>query len=48
LRNAAPIIPGFGRAFLPSSVIGFFYGAFRLHLDQMEHAPINNPARYRL
>ena len=30
------------------SIIGFFYGAFQPHLDQMQHAPINNPARYRL
>jgi hypothetical protein len=25
----------------------FFYGAFQPHLDQMQHASINNPARYR-
>jgi hypothetical protein len=47
LRNAAPVVPGLGRACLPSSIIGFFYGAFQPHLDQMQHAPINNPARYR-
>ena len=28
--------------------VGFFYGAFRPHLDQMQHAPINNSARHRL
>jgi hypothetical protein len=38
---------GFGRACLPSSIIGFFYDAFQPHLDEMQHAPINNPARNR-
>jgi len=33
---------------LPSSIIGFFHGAFQPHLDQMQHASINDPARYRL
>ena len=33
---------------LPSSIVGFFHGAFQPHLDQMQHAPINDPARYRL
>jgi hypothetical protein len=33
-----------GRACLPSSIVGFFYGAFQPHLDQMQHAPINNSA----
>jgi hypothetical protein len=28
LRNAAPVVPGFSRPCLPSSIIGFFYGAF--------------------
>jgi hypothetical protein len=48
LRDAAPVVPGFGRPFLPSSIVGFFHGTFQPHLDQMQHAPINNPARYRL
>jgi hypothetical protein len=48
LAECAPIVPGFGRACLPSSIIGFFYRAFQPHLDEMQHAPINNPARYRL
>jgi hypothetical protein len=47
LWNAAPRILGFGRAFLPSSIIGFFHGAFQPHLDQMQHVPINDPACYR-
>src|ERR1700674_5037980 len=47
LVNAAPVVPGLGRACLPSSIIGFFYGAFQPHLDQMQYAPINDPARYR-
>jgi hypothetical protein len=34
--------------YLPSSIIGFFHGAFQPHLDQMQHAPINDPARHRL
>ena len=46
--NSAPVVPGFGRACLPSSIVGFFYGALQPHLDQMQHAPINNPARHRL
>ena len=37
-----------GRECLPSSIVGFFHGAFRPNLDQMEHAPISNLARYRL
>jgi hypothetical protein len=48
MGDAAPVVPGFGRACLPSSIIGFFHGAFQPHLDQMQHAPINNPARHRL
>ena len=36
------------RACLPTSIIGFFNGAFQQHLDQMQHAPINNTARHRL
>jgi len=32
---------------IPSSIIGFFHGAFQPHLDQMQHAPINNSARHR-
>ncbi len=35
------------RACLPSSIVGFFHGAFQPHLDQMQHAPISNPARCR-
>jgi len=27
---------------------GFFHGAFQPHLDQIQHPPINDPARYRL
>jgi len=36
------------RACLPTSIIGFFNGAFQQHLDQMQDAPINNTARHRL
>src|SRR6516164_3663190 len=32
----------------PSSFVGFFDGAVQPHLDQMQHAPINDPARHRL
>ena len=28
-------------------VVGFFDRAFQPHLDQMQHAPINDPARNR-
>ena len=41
-------VPGLGRTFLPPSLVDFFYGAVQPHLDQMQHAPINDPARYRL
>ena len=37
-----------GRTRLPSSFVGFFDGAVQPHLDQMQHAPIDNPARHRL
>jgi hypothetical protein len=42
------VVPRLSRPFLPSLVVGFFHGAFQPHLDQMQHAPINNSARYRL
>src|SRR6516165_8231066 len=32
----------------PSSFVGFFDGAVQRHLDQMQHAPINDTARHRL
>jgi len=38
----------FGRACLPSSIIGFFHGALQPHLDEVQHAPINDPACDRL
>ena len=28
-------------------VTGFFYGAFQPHLDEMQHTPVNDPARHR-
>jgi hypothetical protein len=37
-----------GAARVPSSIVGFFRGTFQPHLDQMQHAPINDPARHRL
>ena len=33
---------------LPASVVGFFDAAVQPHLDQMQHAPINDTARHRL
>ena len=48
LRNAAPLVSGLGRACLPTAIVGFFHGAVQPHLDQMQHAPINDPASYRL
>jgi hypothetical protein len=30
-----------------TTIIGFFHGAFPPHLDQIQHAPINDPARCR-
>jgi hypothetical protein len=35
------------RVLRPRSSVSF-YGAVQPHLDQMQHAPINDPARYRL
>ena len=46
--EAEPLVAGSGRACCPASFVGFFDGAVQPHLDQMQHAPINNPARYRL
>ena len=40
LADAAPVVPSFGRACLPSSIVGFFHGAFQPHLDEMQHAPV--------
>jgi hypothetical protein len=51
LRQSLPVFLSkrtISEACLPSSIIGFFHGAFQPHLDQMQHAPINDPARYRL
>ena len=30
------------------AVVGFFDGAVQPHLDQMQHASINDPTRHRL
>src|SRR6516162_2081478 len=48
LRNAAPMVSRLRRPRLPSSFVGFFDGAVQPHLDQMQHAPINDPTRHRL
>jgi hypothetical protein len=45
LRDAASIVPRLRRACLPASLVGFFHGAVQPHLDQMQHASINDPAR---
>ena len=47
MRNAAPMILGLGCAPFCAPVIGFFHGAFQPHLDQMQHTPVNDPARQR-
>jgi hypothetical protein len=47
LWNAATIIFGLGRACLPPLAISFFYGTFQPHHDEMQHAPIDDTARYR-
>jgi hypothetical protein len=47
LQNATSDVSGFRRTFLPASVIGFFNGALQPHLDQMQHAPINDASRER-
>jgi len=44
LRDAAPIVLRLRRACLPASVVGFFHGAPQPHLDEVQHAPINDPA----
>jgi hypothetical protein len=33
---------------LPPSIVGFFNGALQPHLDEVQHAPINDPARPQL
>src|SRR5713226_5414104 len=43
-----PVVARLGRACLPASVVGFFDWAVQPHLDQMQHAPINDTARHRL
>jgi hypothetical protein len=48
LRNAAPVVSRLHRPRLPSSFVGFFDAAVQPHLDQMQHAPINDPTRHRL
>src|SRR5215471_8825066 len=48
LRNAAPMVSRLRRPRLPSPFVGFFDGAVQPHLDQMQHAPINDPTRHRL
>ncbi len=30
----------------PSSIVGFFHGAIQPHLDQMQHAPVNDPGYF--
>ena len=47
MRNAAPLIFGLGRAYLPTSVVGLLHGAFQPHLDQMQHAPVHDAPRKR-
>jgi bifunctional non-homologous end joining protein LigD len=47
-RDASPPIPGLGRASGAAPLVGFFHGTFQPHLDQMQHAPINDPTRHRL
>ena len=47
LRDAAPLIFGLGRAYLPTSVVGLLHGAFQPHLDQMQHAPVHDAPRKR-
>lgn len=39
MRNAAPVVPGLRRACLPSSIVGFFHGAFHTHLYPDGPAP---------
>ena len=48
LRDAAPLVARLRRPCPPASVVGFFDGAVQPHLDQMQHAPINDAARHRL
>ena len=35
------------RSCVASVVVGFLYGALQPHLDQMQHTPVDDPARYR-
>jgi site-specific DNA recombinase len=47
LRDAASAVFGLRGSLLPSSIVGFFHGAFQPHLDQMQHAPIHYASRER-
>lgn len=47
LRDATPVVLGLGRALLSPSFVRVFDDAFRPHLDQMQHAPINDTPHKR-
>ena len=44
---AAPGIANPGGACRPSLAVCFFNSAFQPHLDEMQHTPVNDPARNR-
>jgi site-specific DNA recombinase len=47
LRDAASAVLSFRRALLPSSIVGFFYGASQPHLDQMQYTGVHDASRER-
>ncbi len=47
LWNASSAVLGLGRARLPTSIVGFFNGAFQPHLDQMQQTPVHDAPRQR-
>jgi hypothetical protein len=48
LRNAPLLVPVFRGALCAPPRIGLFYRGFEPHLDEMQHAPVNDPTRHRL
>jgi hypothetical protein len=43
--DATTLVSRLGRVYPPPSIVGFFNGAVQPDLDQMQHAPIDDPAR---
>ena len=48
MGNAALLITVPGRARLASPLVRLLHWRLKPHLDQMQHVPVNDPARHRL